>query len=379
MKGGLLIFLVLIGETCAQTQEPRPVPAASQNEGKPAIPAVAPLVEIIPHPGTLARPGMTLIWTAALQSAFDRVLGSKGPLPLEKVEPANPVIEAMGKFQWNEDSILPKDGWFAVAGPETPQLAAEATRKWRALAGPGEVPFEAISNADDAYAAFTGFKRDFAFKTDFFSSQEVRMEWGTERTPVKYFGVGASDAGLYSENVRVLVHSPEDNSQALQFLARGGDDTLVLYMPAGTMRMDDAIRLLNTAQKAWRTRREDPLGAADKRLHFLDTVRVPDVSLSQEEDLTGKFSGRLHFKDIEKSGRIDLVKTSMKLDVDAKGVMVKAKAEIQGRGFGGAPAPPKNIPRRFSFDRPFFLFIWRDGAEWPYAAVWFGNAEGLVK
>ena len=46
---------------------------------------------------------------------------------------------------------------------------------------------------------------------------------------------------------------------------------------------------------------------------------------------------------------------------------------------GGAEPEPKAIPRRFWFDRPFFLFLWRAAAAWPYAGVWLGSAEALAK
>jgi hypothetical protein len=42
----------------------------------------------------------------------------------------------------------------------------------------------------------------------------------------------------------------------------------------------------------------------------------------------------------------------------------------------GAP-PPKPVPRRFIYDRPFFVFLWREHAEWPYLGVWIGDASAL--
>ena len=35
-------------------------------------------------------------------------------------------------------------------------------------------------------------------------------------------------------------------------------------------------------------------------------------------------------------------------------------------------------PRRFVFDRPFFIFLWRDKAEWPYFGAWIGDSSALV-
>lgn len=52
------------------------------------------------------------------------------------------------------------------------------------------------------------------------------------------------------------------------------------------------------------------------------------------------------------------------------------RVEVSGGAdpFGGPPPPP---PRRFAYDRPFFVFLWRDEAEWPYFGAWVGDATTL--
>lgn len=40
----------------------------------------------------------------------------------------------------------------------------------------------------------------------------------------------------------------------------------------------------------------------------------------------------------------------------------------------GAVAPP----RKYIFDKPFFLALWKDGAELPYLAIWVNSADILV-
>jgi hypothetical protein len=42
-----------------------------------------------------------------------------------------------------------------------------------------------------------------------------------------------------------------------------------------------------------------------------------------------------------------------------------------------AGGPPPNVPRRFVYDRPFFLFLWRDQAEWPYFGAWIGDDSAM--
>jgi hypothetical protein len=61
-----------------------------------------------------------------------------------------------------------------------------------------------------------------------------------------------------------------------------------------------------------------------------------------------------------------------------KGASVRVEASIEEDPFGGYSGPT-TVPRRFIYDRPFFVFLWRDGAEWPYFGVWIGDATALQK
>jgi hypothetical protein len=47
--------------------------------------------------------------------------------------------------------------------------------------------------------------------------------------------------------------------------------------------------------------------------------------------------------------------------------------------FAGTPETPPTVSRHFIYDRPFFAFLWRDGAEWPYFGVWIGGVSALEK
>ena len=39
--------------------------------------------------------------------------------------------------------------------------------------------------------------------------------------------------------------------------------------------------------------------------------------------------------------------------------------------------PPPMVPRDFHYNRPFFVFLWREGAEWPYVGAWVGDDAGM--
>jgi hypothetical protein len=334
-------------------------------------------IGIVAHPGVDCSAGTTTVWTGAMQAAFDRMLGAKSSMTLERVVPPNPLVDKMAGFSWKESAVLPKDGWFAVTGDASEKLVDEANQKWQVLAGAGPLPFK-YNGSSGGRAAYVGMKRDFLFKLAFSPSGASRLSWGPEKTPVRFFGARGGVAGDYSESVRVLAYRPIERCMALQLLAKMGDDTLVLYQPAEAQPMIEAMRWVKTWRQGWDKHEGENLDWNDKVLHQMDDLRVPEISLKGHADFGNDFKGEYLFKDAKLPYRVTQAATDMKLEVDGVGVKFEATAEMDVLAFGSSERKSP-VPRKFWFDRPFFAFLWRDGAEWPYAAVWFGTAEGLVK
>jgi len=336
---------------------------------------------IVPHPAVECEPGRTIVWTAATQMVFDRVIGPKSKLGIERVAPPNPLVDRMRAFKWKEEDVLPGDGWFAVVGESTDGLAKDATEKWRKLAGKDEPPFGITGDPQAGargIAGFAGILRNFEFPTAFIPSKDGRMTWSTGGNPVKYFGSSGYKSGDYGSQVRVLSFRPSKRSCALQLLAKQGDDTMILYIPEESQPMLEAIAWTRAWKAHW-PEQEDSAGAwDDKRLHESDDLRIPEIELKRDADLRDSFAGLYAVKAPGTPWFVSQAKSMVSLRVDATGVKFKASASMQMVPLAAAEKQ-QPVPRRFWFDRPFYLFLWREKAEWPYAAVWFGNAEGLVK
>lgn len=333
-------------------------------------------IGIVAHPGIDCYSGQTTIWTGAMQVAFDRLLGANSSMALDRVEPPNPLVTRMAGFSWKESAVLPKNGWFAVTGDASERLVDEANEKWQALAGGELKPFK-YNGLSGGRAAYVGMKRDFLFMKAFSPSGESRLSWGDERKPVRFFGVRGKASSDYADSVRILAFRPAERCMALQLLAKVGDDSLVLYQPAEAQPMIEAMRWVKTWRDGWDRHEGDEMGWDDKFLHRVDDLRVPEISLKAHADLGDDFKGAIWFKDSKMPHQVTQAVTDLKLEIDGLGVKFESTAAIQVDPF--ASGGPTEVPRRFWFDRPFFAFLWRDKAEWPYAAVWFGSAEGLVK
>ena len=65
-----------------------------------------------------------------------------------------------------------------------------------------------------------------------------------------------------------------------------------------------------------------------------------------------------------------------RFDLHEEGARVRVETGFEAKPFSGLPPPPA-IPRNFIYDRPFFVFLWRDKAEWPYFGAWIGDTSAL--
>lgn len=50
----------------------------------------------------------------------------------------------------------------------------------------------------------------------------------------------------------------------------------------------------------------------------------------------------------------------LKFELTEKGAKLRAEVEMLAAPFGEPPPPPPTVPRFFHYDRPFFVFLWRD-------------------
>jgi hypothetical protein len=107
--------------------------------------------------------------------------------------------------------------------------------------------------------------------------------------------------------------------------------------------------------------------------HTGDEIQIPYVTLESTTDLTSHFGGvRYHGKKgkQELPWSITQAEQLTRFQLHEKGARVRV--EVPGEAaFAG---PPPTVPRRFLYDRPFFVCLWREQAEWPYFGAWIGDA-----
>lgn len=219
-------------------------------------------------------------------------------------------------------------------------------------------------------------QRDVEFATPFYRSGNFPMRFGKERHPVHFFGSLGEPSGGDRGSVKVLAYRPVDQSIALEIDCKGTDDKVILYRPAKHQDFSKACAWI----RRWRAdfHAEDSLSGSweDRRLHADDEVRIPYVSFDVVSEMKDHFQGIRWYEGSPVPWTISRAEQKTKFELHEKGARVRMETSIQLDAFGGKDEFP-NVPRKFLFDRPFYIFLWRDKAEWPYLAVWVGDVSVL--
>jgi hypothetical protein len=328
------------------------------------------------HPAEPVPPQRTVIWTPTFQVAWDRLNKDLGGKPT-KVEPPSEVMKRLDDFVWDPAATMPEGAWKAWAGPASKAFVDQVNKEVAEIAFDDLEPFSITQEDEQRRVVFAMLSRRLSFTKAFLPAKRDSMDFqcdGKSRA-VQYFGIPRERADAYSGSVKVLAYRPAEKSHALEIQCRENDDRVVLFQPSKPLDFLTACSWLRTWRKA-DAGTEDSAGKwNDPYLHRKDEVRIPYVQLDVDTDFTSKLeSYRFH------NGmpwRIAAASQLSRFRLHERGAEVEVRARIYADPFGGVETPVYT-PRRFYFDRPFFVFLWRAKAEWPYFGAWIGDHSALT-
>ncbi len=347
MKKLLLLFLLLVPTAASRAAE----------------------IVAIAHPEEKLPGDKTVVWTPLFQAAWDGLQQGFGA-PL-KVDPPNVLMERLDDFKWDAKAVMPRDRWKVWSGEATQQLIDRANTEAARMLGEKAGPFRSMPNPIPGSRIALGLlDRDMVFRKPLHPSVGAPLEFHSSdggKSQVRFFGTRRKASSGYRGVVRVLAYG--EGTQALQ-IASDGDDCAVLYLPEKPLSMVEACGIV----REWRA---NPLkgewgSAQDPNLHETDDVRIPVLRLENTTDFVPDLQGLRYFK----SGPpwiISKAEQRLKFQLTEKGAKLRAEEESEADPFG----EPSKLPRFFHYDRPFFVFLWRDGAEWPYFGAWIGNNASM--
>lgn len=335
------------------------------------------LAEIValPHPSEALPRTNTVVWSPLFQSAWDQLNTSLGGPP-DQADPTNKLMAELDAFRWEAGKVMPEGSWKAWCGPATQEFLKQVNMESAAITKEPEGPFELMNESSDSRAFFGILNRDVEFQHAFFRSTKIPMMFHSNgmNHPVRFFGVRDELAGKFAGSVRVLAWRPVDGAHALQVTCKQADDALILYLPARGQDFATACHSLRT----WRSRfQPDPAstnGWNDSFIHRGDEIQIPYVTLESKADFTSQLGGLRYHGKSKLPWTISRAEQITRFQLDEKGARVRAEASGAADPFA---EPPATTPRRFLYDQPFFVFLWREDAEWPYFGAWIGDESTL--
>jgi hypothetical protein len=281
----------------------------------------------------------------------------------------------LDSFKWNAKKIMSDGSWKTWSGPATTDFLQQVNREAAAITKEKHGPFTLMVEDPENRAAFGLLDREVEFQKEFIRSRNAAMEFrvGGGEEPVRFFGARDEMIGEIQDSIRILAFRPTDRSYAIQIRCKQVDDTVILYLPAKPQTFATACAWLHTWRAQYKPDAQLSGAWNDPSLHNGDEIRIPYVDLESNADLTSQLAGtRFHGN---KPWRIIRAEQLTRFKLHEKGARVRVEVSIENTFLGSAPPPV--IPRKFIYDRPFFVFLWRDNAEWPYFGAWIGDTSAL--
>jgi len=333
----------------------------------------------VAHPDQVFDEKRTVVWTPTFQAGWDAMNADLGGPP--KVSGSD-LGGKLDGFQWKPEKVMPEGRWKVWSGAATRGFFRKVNAEAADFLGEDDGPFQEVQGARGGSVAFYSLlDAKVVYPEPFYRSRKVPMRFvGVDegQSKVSFWGVTGEDSGDFRGQVRILSWRKKAGFHAVELRGRHAKHgAVVLYQPPRAQDFSTACRWVRKWRGQWAMLSGGDFGShSDRSMHSGDILRVPYLELSARGD----------FKDDLQGGRIYgrpgdpyvvfAARQWVQFKLNERGAEVRAAAEGGMDPFGAAPP---TVPRDFSFDRPFFVFLWRDDAHWPYFGAWIGNDSAMTE
>jgi hypothetical protein len=227
-------------------------------------------------------------------------------------------------------------------------------------------------------AAYGILLRDLKFEKKFFRSRKKALGFRTrtgETHMVEFFDTAGIRSGGYGDHVKVLHYEPDGPSFSLSIATDREDEKLIVYRPDQECSFRLAIERVKKAMSAPLSGRYGSV--KDGSLHRKDIVKIPYLTVDADTNFTGQLSGDLHYAGDSLPWNVVQAFQLTRFELFEEGAKVRVEAGVGMQPFGEPRKPPPVTSRSFVCDQPFFVFMWRAGADWPYLAAWIDGGDCL--
>lgn len=335
-------------------------------------------VVTIPHPETELPFEKTVVWSPVFQATWDALKEKSGGQPV-RIEPPNELMSKLDSFRFDPKSVMPENSWKIWAGPATNDFLDQVNREAMAITKEQTGPFRLEEGPSGSFAGFGLLNRQIQYDRALYRSQKTPMNFAAPTGPVaiRFFGVAGGFSAGFTETIRILSYELETKSHAVEVLCEKGKESVVFYLPPAAHNFSSASAAIRAWKANYRENHEMSGAINDPSLHRNDSLRVPFVKLETRSVFTELLNSLRYRQDHEVPSRIVRAEQITHFDLHEKGARVRVETSTAEDPFGPPLPPPPTVPRDFTYDRPFFIFLWREKAEWPYFGAWIGDASAL--
>ena len=327
--------------------------------------------------------GESLLWSPAFQKCWDETAKAVGweSIPLK---PETDVVRQLNSFEWKYEETVPGRTHFVFVSGTGDSFREKANKLIKRHFGTAVPPldegyFESLLGPEDLASPpvemilLSILKHDLNFETSFEKEPESRVfvtGTGAIKT-TRFFGSWGEHREKFGGAATILNHAPERKAYSLAFQGASPDELLILVR-------DDSLKSIEDTVAATRRFLSADSERVSNSLTQTDTLLIPEVNLDSFVDLAGNLRG-LADDGIRKVA-IARAGQRIRLKLDQKGASMVTAAflipltYLSSSGGDDARGP---AGRRFVFDRPFQLMLWRRGAEWPFLFAHI-DADSLV-
>ncbi len=338
-------------------------------------------VTAVAHPDEKFPTGGTVVWSPLFQAAWDRLNEQSGGKPA-KYEPPGPLMEKLDRFEWQSSSVMPASGWGIWSGPA---IAATLDKANKGAAGiiSSKDPVFSLKAPDPAGTAVFGLLEPaLEFETALYRSKTRPLAFGEgDAAPkVKFFGVKGAQSQAFTQ-IKVLAYRPGERCHALEIPCKGGSESVILYRPSAGSAQDfaTACQWLKTWRKAWKADPDGSFQYNDPNFHLYDVLKIPYLKLDSTAGFEGRLGSTRIFPGKKPPQTIARAVQKLGFELHERGARVAEIIDLEPGCFSSNPVYPPSFPRLFVYDSPFFVFLWRKDAEWPYFGAWVGDASAMEK
>jgi hypothetical protein len=317
----------------------------------------------------------TVVYCPTLQIAWDGLKGIvNGPVRMQKQE------ELAGRLNATScpTGVVPEEAHVAMAGYADQGIVAKLKDALRKKFGAEAPELPAIfSDKRTVIITYAYLYRTLPFPKKFVRSDTFPLNFkiGKDTYPVRFFGAPESTADEFASQVEILHYSGE-NDFILSLSSRITNEFIILakiQQPETLSAGVDTVRKYFEAERHGLTE----LKVNGKKEHYLNTLSkgdllgIPAVDLDVQTNFP-QLCDRLFLNPGFENVWIHQVYQDVAFKMDEAGATVRSTA--YSVDFGGG----SSRPRRFLFDRPFLLTLWKKGAKQPYLAVWIASSDVLI-